>query len=486
MAFTQFKLDVATTQARGIFNQYVYETGDTIAETQAVGYFEQSRFADRDTDWFGSFITCKCFDGSYTGEITTGGTVTPLPESESIPLSVTKYVDAGTLATSRNGSVGSPYNSIAEALAAITDNAIGKRYTLKVAKDDGFSFQPKPFIGIVGDSRDAVAVGTIAIQNIAGDYEFDNLLVSSVTSSNLNLSALTNFRNCVIQGTSTMISLGASTSNTIFTNCNIIGDLDITRMPVEFFDCTINDISFADIGAVPHDWIFNGVIFKGAYIATGTNATNSARFVNCDWRAGTTFSAVSELSVITDDSSFPFFASANVTVTEKLSKGSLVDATINDVIVFIARSTALAQAPSIVDSPIQIEFGPAQLGPTDAAQISSLGAITINETRTYRFTTYLSTGRAGAAGVSIIYGRLLINGAQPGGSVEAMLDNADVVIPLEFTATLPLTVGDIVTFELYRDSTGNNSGGLVLGNPTLAGWNDAATAVLTLTHLSIE
>jgi len=79
MAFTQFKLDIATEQSRGIFNQYVYETTDTIVETQAVGYFVQSRFSDLDPDWFGSFITCKCSDGSYTGEITSGGTVTPNP-----------------------------------------------------------------------------------------------------------------------------------------------------------------------------------------------------------------------------------------------------------------------------------------------------------------------------------------------------------------------------------------------------------------------
>lgn len=79
MAFTQFKLDVATEQSRGIFNQYVYETTDTVAETQETDYFAQSRFASLDPDWFGSFITCKCSDGIFTGEITTGGTITPIP-----------------------------------------------------------------------------------------------------------------------------------------------------------------------------------------------------------------------------------------------------------------------------------------------------------------------------------------------------------------------------------------------------------------------
>jgi len=78
MAFQQFKLAIATSQARGIFNQYVYETDDTAADTQVAGYFNASRFAD-DPDWFGSFITVKASDTTYTGEISSGGTVAPNP-----------------------------------------------------------------------------------------------------------------------------------------------------------------------------------------------------------------------------------------------------------------------------------------------------------------------------------------------------------------------------------------------------------------------
>ena len=77
MPFEQFKLDVATHQSRDIFNQYVYETDDTIAEVLAINYFEQSRFADKDpNNWFGSFITCKCSDGNFTGELNSDGTIT--------------------------------------------------------------------------------------------------------------------------------------------------------------------------------------------------------------------------------------------------------------------------------------------------------------------------------------------------------------------------------------------------------------------------
>jgi len=77
MAFNQFKLDVATEQARGIFNTYVYESDtDTVADLQVAGYFDKSRFSS-DPDWFGSLITAKMSDGSLTGFIQEDGSTTP-------------------------------------------------------------------------------------------------------------------------------------------------------------------------------------------------------------------------------------------------------------------------------------------------------------------------------------------------------------------------------------------------------------------------
>ena len=86
MAFTQFTLDIATEQSRGIFNQYVYKTTDTVLETQVAGYFAQSRFIDSDPDWIGSLIICECIDGLWEGQIGDGGTVTPVsPAGAALP-----------------------------------------------------------------------------------------------------------------------------------------------------------------------------------------------------------------------------------------------------------------------------------------------------------------------------------------------------------------------------------------------------------------
>ena len=79
MAFVQFKLDVATTQTRGIFNTYVYQTEtDTVADVQAAGYFERSRFDLVDEDGCGALIRCCCSDGFFEGFVGADGTIDPI------------------------------------------------------------------------------------------------------------------------------------------------------------------------------------------------------------------------------------------------------------------------------------------------------------------------------------------------------------------------------------------------------------------------
>ena len=91
MSFTQFKLDIATEQARGIFNTYVYETDDSIANIQAVGYFSRSRFADTDPDWLKAKIGAQCSDGFVTGFIDSSGNFNP-ESSAQTPIENNKIV----------------------------------------------------------------------------------------------------------------------------------------------------------------------------------------------------------------------------------------------------------------------------------------------------------------------------------------------------------------------------------------------------------
>lgn len=147
-------------------------------------------------------------------------------------------------------------------------------------------------------------------------------------------------------------------------------------------------------------------------------------------------------------------------------------------------STATSQEPVAVDTPIQIEFGPAQNTVSDPVMIDAAGKLTINQAGTYRIKVTLAYGRTGGAGVSELYFRALIDGVQTGQSVHAKVGSSDVFIPYSDEAWLTLPAGIEITYEMLRDSTGNNSGGIFSGNPVLAGWNNNPCAAIRVERWS--
>lgn len=151
-----------------------------------------------------------------------------------------------------------------------------------------------------------------------------------------------------------------------------------------------------------------------------------------------------------------------------------------------ADSVALSQQPSALDVPIQVEFGPAQLTIADPVMISVDGTITINEAGTYRFDFAGHYGRTGGAGVSILFLAEKVNGVFQHDSITAKLDDADVLLPMSQEAWATLPAGTVLTYELYRDSAGNNSGGLFTNAPSLAGWPIAPSAAVTVSRLTTQ
>jgi len=141
-------------------------------------------------------------------------------------------------------------------------------------------------------------------------------------------------------------------------------------------------------------------------------------------------------------------------------------------------SAAADQQPPSTDTPLQIEFGPSQFGPSDPVSLSSAGVLTVNEAGTYRIKISIAAGRTGGAGVSNLYFRALVNGVQAGQSVHLKVDSANIYVPYSDEAWLTLPAGVTISYEVLRDSTGNNSGGLFQSNPTLAGWADNPSAAI--------
>ena len=172
---------------------------------------------------------------------------------------------------------------------------------------------------------------------------------------------------------------------------------------------------------------------------------------------------------MTLDPAYPPLTTSGIFVnTERVLRGS---------------STASTQNPTGTDSALQIEFGIAQNSASDPVMIDALGNITFNDAGSYFALIDFQFGRTGASGTSILFGRFLADGAQVFNSVEARLENANNLSPVEFHLEFPtIAATTVFTFEIIRDSTGNDSGGLVGSGslPTAAGWTTSASSTIDI------
>lgn len=135
-----------------------------------------------------------------------------------------------------------------------------------------------------------------------------------------------------------------------------------------------------------------------------------------------------------------------------------------------------SQNPAALDTPIQVSFGSAQTL-TDVS-LASNGTVTFNTPGRYLITLFLRFGRIGGAGTSIILNRFLVNNVQGLNSNVCSVDNANITIPFSTTLSMSVNAGDTFKLEIMRDSSGNNSGGLIATIPTLPSWNISPSATI--------
>lgn len=160
---------------------------------------------------------------------------------------------------------------------------------------------------------------------------------------------------------------------------------------------------------------------------------------------------------------------------------NITNPTVNAVsAVAIDSESYVDQNPSATNTPLQVSFGGASA--TTYASLAADGLITILQTGYYEFRVRLNVGRSTSTGVSNTLARLLVNGSQVGPTQSLKLNGVQFNIPLEFTFALTLPATTQITFQILRDSSGANDGGIFAFDPTPAGWNNAASADLLITH----
>ncbi|EEO3278631.1 hypothetical protein G6K69_003708 [Salmonella enterica subsp. enterica serovar Rubislaw] len=170
-------------------------------------------------------------------------------------------------------------------------------------------------------------------------------------------------------------------------------------------------------------------------------------------------------------------------VTTQLADSMLYAAAgVKEVEVLRASST-VAQAPTAVDTALQLSFGAAQGTASNPVMINTAGLVTFNTAGNYAVRIKLQAGRTGASGTSILLSRILVNGAQYGSPAAAKLVSADVTIPIESRVVINATAGQAMAVQIMRDSAGTNFGGVYPQTATVAAWGIAPSALLVISRL---
>lgn len=155
---------------------------------------------------------------------------------------------------------------------------------------------------------------------------------------------------------------------------------------------------------------------------------------------------------------------------------------VKEVEVLRAASTA-TQAPSAVDTPLQVSFGAAQGSASDPVMINAAGTVTFNTAGNYAIRIKLQNGRTGATGTSILLSRILLNGAQVGSSAAVKMTQTDATTPSESRVVVNPTAGQTFQVQIMRDSAGSNFGGVYPQTATVAAWGVAPSALLVISRL---
>ncbi len=170
-------------------------------------------------------------------------------------------------------------------------------------------------------------------------------------------------------------------------------------------------------------------------------------------------------------------------VTTQLADSMLYAAAgVKEVEVLRAPSTVV-QAPTAVDTPLQLTFGAAQKSSADLVMINAAGLVTFNTAGAYAVRVKLQCGRSGATGTSILLSRILLGGVQFGSAACVKLTQTDATTPTESRVVINATAGQTFAVQIMRDSTGSNFGGVYPQAATVTAWGTAPSALLVISRL---
>lgn len=206
------------------------------------------------------------------------------------------------------------------------------------------------------------------------------------------------------------------------------------------------------------------------YFAPKINQVNTGDFVQLNASDSSTILVFSVVGQVITAQSASFFNPSTGMAIERVLEG---------------KSLANNQQPNGQgeNNSIQVEFGVAQFDSSDPVNLLSNGRVNINESGTYRVKGSFAYGRTGSSGQAFLRIRTLVNGSQPEETVGINIIGDSTITPYADSVWLFLPAGTNVKFQVIRDSSGNNSGGLF--KPSIDGgsspdWNQCSCAVIRI------
>ena len=170
-------------------------------------------------------------------------------------------------------------------------------------------------------------------------------------------------------------------------------------------------------------------------------------------------------------------------VTTQLADSMLYAAAGVKEVELLRAASTVTQAPSAVDTALQLTFGAAQKSATDPVMINSAGLVTFNTAGNYAIRIKLQCGRTGASGTSILLSRLLLSGTQIGSTACVKLTQTDATTPTDSRVIMNPTAGQTLAVQIMRDSAGSNFGGVYQQAATVTAWGTAPSALLVISRL---
>lgn len=170
-------------------------------------------------------------------------------------------------------------------------------------------------------------------------------------------------------------------------------------------------------------------------------------------------------------------------VTTQLADSMLYAAAGMKEVEILRAPSIIAQAPSAVDTALQLAFGAAQNSAANPVMINAAGLVTFNVAGNYAVRIKLQCGRTGATGTSILLSRILLGGVQYGSAACVKLTQTDATTPTDSRVVINATAGQTLAIQIMRDSAGSNFGGVYPQAAVVTAWGTAPSALLVISRL---